>query len=154
MDATTHAAAMLLASEIRADLRALATLRQADGDGPEYDVPLGECWQPLPGRAGVQLYHVPHPSGVPGLFLTIFCAAPGAHYTASHLHQSRLVAVLDGDLACNDQRHAPGSVFWLAPGEPTTWRTQAGAVGATLYDVPPHDVNERNPEYPDLLPTS
>jgi hypothetical protein len=119
-----------------------------DEDGQDYAVPLAAAWLPLPGRAGVQVYHIPAPGGEPGLFMTVFSVAPGSEYSGAHLDESRLVGLLSGDLECNGQTYRPGQFLWLAPGEPTNWRVRAGALGCVLYDVPPHDID------PDLLPIS
>jgi hypothetical protein len=137
-----------LVTQQRAVRQQLATLTLHDEAGHDYEVPLASAWLPLPGRDGVQMFHIPAPSGELGLFMTVFSVAPGSEYSGSQLDESRLVGLLSGDLECNGQTYRPGQFLWLAPGEPTNWKVRAGALGCVLYDVPPHDID------PDLLPIS
>lgn len=114
----------------------IATLRQYDADGQSYEVPLGSTWQPLPGRAGVQVYHIPNPDGTGGLYLMAFSVEPGASYAGSRIAESRLVELVSGELTCNGQQLRPGNAMWLAPHEATTWHTDPGALGVVRYDLP------------------
>ena len=129
-----------LFSDVTAKLHRLkagmATLRQTNADGQTYEVPLHEGWGPLPGRAGVSVYHVPRRDGSPGLHQTAFETAPAAAYTAGSITQSRLVLVGHGRLTCNGQVLTPGSWIWLAPDELTTWQSDEGARGVVYYDAP------------------
>lgn len=124
----------------------LARLVIHESDGSDIEAPLAAAWQPLAGRPGVEIYHVPHPDGATGLYLAICRIAPGTSFEGSHIDQAQLVALLDGDLDCNGHRYRRGEFLWLAPGEPADWTVHAGFLAAILYDVPPHNID------PDLLP--
>lgn len=113
-----------------------ATLVLHDEQGKDYTVPLGSSWQPLPGRKGVQIFHIPNPSGEPGLFMTAFCAEPGSEYTGSRIDESRLLVLLEGLMDFNGKPLSPGNVVWIEPGQPTTWHTEPGALGVVRYDSP------------------
>jgi hypothetical protein len=122
-------------------IHATLTLRDLDGNVSAV-APLGNgVWQPLAGREGVDIYHVPNPSGEPGLFMTVACTRPGAHYEGSVLDESRLLAIIEGDLRHNGLDCRPGRVIWVAPGEPSTWSSEHGCLAVVRYDVPPPDLD-------------
>ena len=137
-----------IASEQRAVRQHLATLTMHTLDEGDVVAPLSASWQLLAGRPGVQIFHVPNPSGEAGLFLSICPIAPGTEFSGTAIDQSQLVGLMSGDLECNGRTYRAGQFLWLAPGEPANWKVRAGYLGAVLYDVPPHDID------PDLLPTS
>lgn len=117
-----------------AKLDAVLTLH--DASGQKNAVPLTATWQPLAGRPGVQIYHVPNPAGTADLFLTAFAVTPGSEYVGGQLDESQLVGLLAGALECNGQHYQPGQFLWLAPNESTNWRTEDGAFGVVLYNSP------------------
>jgi hypothetical protein len=135
-----------IASDLDRQFARLTTLTLHRADGPDVVAALAPAWQVLEGRPGVKLFHVPHPSGAPGLFMTVCAIDPGTEFEGTSIDHSQLVALLAGDLECNGQTYRPGQFLWLAPGEPANWKVRAGYLGAVLYDVPPHDID------PDLLP--
>jgi hypothetical protein len=117
-------------------------LTMTDDSGLPVVAPLGSHkWQPLAGREGVQIYHVPDPSGAPGLFLTVCVTEPGSQYQGSRIDESRLLGLLEGELELNGRRYTPGQFLWLAPGEPSSWRSQIGSLCVVRYDVPPPDLD-------------
>lgn len=137
-----------IVSDQRAVRQRLTSLVLHTPGEPDLVAPLSASWQLLAGRPGVQIFHVPAPTGEPGLFLSICAIAPGTEFSGTTIDQSQLIGLLSGDLECNGRTYRAGQFLWLAPGEPADWKVRAGYLGAVLYDVPPHDLD------PDLLPTS
>lgn len=121
-------------------LEATLTMHNAQGGLPVV-APLGSRWQPLPGREGVRIFHVPDPCGAPGLFLTVCVTEPGAHYEGSVIDESRLLGLLEGELEHNGTVYTPGQFLWVAPGEPSTWAAEHGALVVVRYSVPPPDID-------------
>lgn len=120
----------------------LAQLVVHEDDGRDVVAPLATAWQDFPERPGVRLFHVPRPDGKAGLYLAACEIAPGTAYAGSHIDQSQLIAVLEGDIFCKDRWVRPGEFLYLAPGEPSAWRVGPGGYLAVIrYDVPPHDVD-------------
>lgn len=117
-------------------------------DGSDVVAPLASAWQPWPDLPGVRVFHVPHWAGEPGAFLIICQVEAGVQSLGAHLDESRLIALLDGELTAAGHPYRRGQMLWIAPGEPLDWRTECGYLAAILYDVPPHDIDA------DLLPPS
>lgn len=113
-----------------------ATLHQTDADGREYDVHLmPKEWSVIPGRPGVLLFVIPHPTGRPGLWMAAFYVEPHSEYTGSSLAERRVVTVLEGELDCNGRLYQQGQTLVIEPHEATTWCVTAGAAGVTLYET-------------------
>ena len=110
-------------------------------NGTDVTAPVGNSWQPLVGRPGVEVFHVPNPSGAGGLFLSVCRIAPGSGFDQSSIDQSQLVTLLAGDVTVNGRTYTPGQCMWFAPGEPTSWSVQAGYLGVVFYDAPPPDID-------------
>ncbi len=135
-----------IANDLDRQFARLTTLTLHRTHGPDVVATLSPAWQALEGQSGVRLFHVPHPSGDAGLFLTVCAIDPGTELDGTSLDQSQLIGLLAGDLECNGHSYRPGQFLWLAPGEPANWKVQTGCLGVVLYDVPPHNID------PDLLP--
>ncbi|WP_216726077.1 hypothetical protein [Hymenobacter siberiensis] len=128
--------------QLREDMVALV-LRNADGT-VQAVASLAACWQSVPGREGVRLYHIPHPDR-PGLHATMFIAAPHSHYQSSIIDQSRLVGITEGEINVNGRDYFPGNFFWLGPGCSTSWATtELGAAGIVQYNTPMPDIDIAN----------
>lgn len=131
-----------IAAALDGQMERMATLTLRDEKtGLAVVAPLGSRWQPLPGRDGVRIFHVPDPSGAPGLYLTVCVTEPGAHYSGSVIDESRLLALMEGQLQHNGTLYTPGQVVWIAPGEPSTWAAEFGALAVIRYNVPPPDID-------------
>ncbi|GAB3303756.1 hypothetical protein [Hymenobacter tenuis] len=116
-----------------------ATLCLHGDDGQDYVVPLSSAWQPLPGRPGVQVFHIPDPSGAPGLYMTAFAVEEGSAYSGSRMDESRLLVLMEGLIECNGHAYKPGEVFWIGPNESTSWHAPLVCLGVVRYNVPSPD---------------
>ena len=134
-----------LPEAVRAEVLALLTSMKQDvrilahRGGPldaRHEIPRDSKWQPLPGRDGVQFFHVPAAGGGKELHAAHFDTLAGASYTGSVLDCSRLIVLSHGTLRCNGRALAPGRSCWLAAGEPTTWHSPDGCQGVVFYDAP------------------
>ena len=123
--------------QILADRRELAeeiaVLVMHDANGLDVVAPLGPVWQPLPGRDKVRVYHIPNPSGAPGLFAMLALTEPGAHYAGSSVDASRLVGVAEGGLTMNDTPLTAGQAIWVPGGTRTRWSSPDGALCVVRY---------------------
>ena len=114
----------------------LTTLHQTDADGREYDLELeANAWNVVTGRPGLLLFLIPHPMGKKGLWMAAFYVAPGSNYTGSSLAEQRIVTVMEGAITCNGHHYGPGQSLTIKPREKTTWHTESGASGVTLYEI-------------------
>ena len=105
-------------------------------DGIHRPIPMGAAWSAVPHAPDARVFHVPAPDGVPGLFVVLAATEFDTAATTAHTDQSRLIAVMAGEMNCNGKCYTAGQTFWLAAGEPARIHAAAGTLMIVLFGAP------------------
>lgn len=127
-----------VAAQLADQEQRLAVLVMHDRNGGlDIIARLGSKWQPLPGREGIEVFHVAHPDRPGELFVTISITAPGSSYCGSRISEGRLIGVLEGDMMLGGVAMPAGTFAWVPGESPTSWSCEAGAVCVVRYHPTP-----------------
>ena len=105
-------------------------------DGINRPIPMGPAWSIVPHAPDARVFHVPAPDGAHGVYVVLAATALDTAATSAHTDQSRLFAVLAGEMSCNGVAYTPGQSFWMAAGSPARIQATAGTLMVVLFDAP------------------